>query len=354
MPTSTTPEPKSAMENDTENSVRPDQKVNKVSLSADPDYLKLVELYQHADFENCAELLEKLEKKFPRHPKLSKFRDDLNMQLYLKTVAVTTQKEHTQRKRKGNVNKSVFAIISAIILIAAFLVSYYFINNATIARRLEIETQQLKSLQTQAEQLLLAGRPQPATEIVEKMLAINPEFENLDELKLQTDRLLRMETDYNTALNLASEKKNDEALALLNQIDSEKPGLWDVSHQIELLEISLQITNYMKEGNDAYQVERWDQVISAYENAMALDPKLDDPVMKEQLLNAYLKKIIGMLDNESASIEDIENAELYHRRAVAMIPQNKAFASERGNLQEVSSSLLELEVHPNCQGYTGR
>ena len=76
---------------------------------------------------------------------------------------------------------------------------------------------------------------------------------------------------------------------------------------------------------------------------MALDPKLDDPVMKEQLLNAYLKKIIGMLDNESASIEDIENAELYHRRAVAMIPQNKAFASERGNLQEVSSSLLELK-----------
>jgi hypothetical protein len=98
----------------------------------------LVELYQHADFENCAELLEKLEKKFPRHPKLSKFRDDLNMQLYLKTVAVTTQKEHTQRKRKGNVNKSVFAI-SAIILIAAFLVSYYFINNAAIARRLEMK-----------------------------------------------------------------------------------------------------------------------------------------------------------------------------------------------------------------------
>ena len=184
------------------------------------------------------------------------------MQLYLKTVAVTTQKEHTQRKRKGNVNKSVFAIISAIILIAAFLVSYYFINNAAIARRLEMETQQLKSLQTQAEQLLLAGRPQPAAEIVEKMLAINPEFENLDELKLQTDSMLRMEADYNTALNLASEKKNDEALALLNQIDSEKPGLWDVSHQIELLEISLQITNYMKEGNDAYQVERWDQVIS--------------------------------------------------------------------------------------------
>ena len=91
------------------------------------------------------------------------------------------------------------------------------------------------------------------------------------------------------------------------------------------------------------RIEKWDQVITAYENALTLDPKLDDPLMKEQLLNAYLKKIIGMLQNENTSIDDIENAEQYYRKAVAMIPQNKAFASERENLQEVSSNLLELK-----------
>ncbi len=331
------------MESDNKNSKKTDQNVNKISLSADADYQKLVELYQHADFENCAELLAILEKNFPGHPKLLKFKDDLNMQLYLKTVAVTTQKEHTQRKRKGNIQKVVFAIVSAVVVIVAFIVSYYFINNAAIARRLEAENEQLTALQTQAEQLLLAGRPQPSADIVEKMSAINPDFAGLDELKSQTDAMLRMEADYQTALSLAAEKKNEKALAILQQINSEKPGLWDVSHQIELVETSLQIANYMKEGNEAYQIERWDQVISSYEKALELDPKLDDPVVKEQLLNAYLKMIIGMLQNKDASIADIENAELYHRRAVAMIPQNKAFASERGNLQEVSSSLLELK-----------
>jgi len=331
------------MENNPIDTEKSGQTVNKVSLSSDPDYQKLIELYQHAEFENCVELLDGLEKKFPQHPKLLKFKDDLHMQLYLKTVAVTTQKEQKHRKRKGTIKMSVFAIVSTIFLVIAFFVSYYFINNIATARRLEAETIQLTSLQTQAEQLLLAGQPQPAGEIVEKMTAINPDFKSLAELKSQTDNLLRLETDYQTALNLVSEKKNDEALIILKKIESEKPGMWDVSHQIELIEVSIQIANYMEEGNAAYQVERWDQVISAYENALTLDPKLDNPLMKEQLLNAYLRKIIGMLQNENASIDDIENAELYHRRAVAMIPQNKAFASERGNLQEVSSNLLELK-----------
>ena len=167
----------------------------------------------------------------------------------LKTAAVTTKKEQEHRKRKGTIKMSVFAIISTIFVMIAFFVSYYFINNIATARRLETETVQLTSLQTQAEQLLLAGQPQPAAEIVEKMIAINPEFEGLPELKSQTDNLLRLETDYQTALNLISENKNNEALVILKQIESEKPGMWDVSHQIESIEISLQIAKYMEEGN---------------------------------------------------------------------------------------------------------
>ena len=72
------------MENDPDNTEKSGQIVNKVSLSSDPDYQKLVELYQHAEFDKCEELLEKLEKKFPQHPKLLKFKDDLQMQLFLK------------------------------------------------------------------------------------------------------------------------------------------------------------------------------------------------------------------------------------------------------------------------------
>ncbi len=233
MPTSSTSKFNKPKENDPDNTQKSGQIVNKAGLSSDPDYQKLIELYQHAEFDKCEELLEKLEKKFPQHPKLLKFKDDLQMQLFLKTTAITNKKEQEHRKRKGTVKMSVFAIFSTIFVVIAFFVSYYFINNIAVAKQLEKETAQLSSLQTQAEQLLLAGQPQPAAEIVEKMIAINPEFEGLPELKSQTENLLRLETDYQTALNLISENKNNEALDILKQIENEKPGMWDVSHQID-------------------------------------------------------------------------------------------------------------------------
>ena len=319
------------------------QSVNPIDLSNDPDFLNLIEHYQHAEFDKCNEVLTKLEKRYPGHPRLFKFKDDLQMQLSLKTMAVSNKKEKKHKQRKITFKMSVFAVISTIVVMVVFFISYNYIDNNVRTKQLEKETAQLTSLNNQAEQLLLAGQPQPAVEIIESIRSINPEYVSLPDLTSKTEDLLRLEAKYQAALNLVVENKNSEALVILNEIEAEKPGLWDVSQQIASIETSIQIAKYMEEGNAAYQIENWDQVISSYENALTLAPKLDDPLMKEQLLKGYLNKIISMLQNESTSIEDIENVEQYYRRAVAMIPQSKAYASERGNLQEVSSDLLELK-----------
>ena len=317
--------------------------VKPIDLSSDPDYTKLLEHYQHAEFTKCKEVLDKLEKRYPEHPGLLKFKDDLQIKLSLKNMAISINKEEKHKKKKVILNMSVFAIIGFLIVIIVFFFSYYYFNDNVSVKLLEDETALLTSLDYQAEQLLLAGQPQPAAEIIERIRTINPEFVNLPELTSRTNDLLRLEIYYQTALNLITENKNNEALVILNEIEAEQPGLWDVSQQIASIETSFQIAKYMEEGNAAYQVEKWDQVISTYENALILDPELDDPQMYEQLLRGYMNKIIIMLDNENTSIEDIENAEEYYRRAVAMTPQSKAFASERGNLQKTSNNLLELK-----------
>ena len=316
---------------------------NPIDLSSDHDYTKLLEHYQHAEFTECKEVLDKLEKRYPEHPGLLKFKDDLQMKLSLKNMAISINAEEKLKKNKVILNMSVFAIIATLIVMIVFIFSYYYFNDNDTFKQLEDETALLTSLDYQADQLLLAGQPQPAAEIIERIRTINPEFVNLPELISRTDDLLRLEANYQTALNLIAENNNNEALVILNEIDSEKPGMWDVSQQIAAIETSFQIAKYIEEGNAAYQVEKWDQVISAYENALILDPELDDPLMTEQLLRGYLNGIINMLENENTSIEDIKNAEAYYRKAVAMTSQSKAFASERGNLQKASNNLLELK-----------
>ena len=155
---------------------------NPIDLSSDPDYTKLLEHYQHAEFTECKEELDKLEKRYPKHPGLLKFKDDLQIKFSLKNMAISIEEEEKLKKKKAIRNLSVFAVIATLGVMIIFFFSYYYFNDTVTAKQLEDETALLTSLSYQTEQLLLAGQPQPAAEIVERMVTINPEFENLPEL----------------------------------------------------------------------------------------------------------------------------------------------------------------------------
>ncbi len=319
------------------------QNTRPLVLTNDPEYSKLFEYYQNGKFSKCMDVMEGLEKQYPEHPELLRFKDDLQMKLSLKSMAITNKKVENTKKVKVTLKMSVFAIASTVFVLIVFLLSYYYLGKMGSTQHLTEETAQLDSLNSQVEELLLVGQPQAAAEIIEMIRLINPDYENLEALTLRADDLLRLEDKYQTALGLLSEENESEALAILNEIKEERPGLWDVSQQMASIETSLQLTEYLEQGSTAYQAEDWDQVISAYENALLLNPKLDDPLVTEQLLKGYLNKIINLLQNENTTIDDVENAETYYRKAVALIPQSKEYASERGNLQEVSSNLLQLK-----------
>jgi len=315
--------------------------INPVDLSSDPDYPKLLEHYQNAEFDLCKMFVDKLEKRYPDNPELLKFKEDLEIKLSLKTMAVESKKRGKRKKRRVTLNMSIFTIFGTIVVLIAFFLSYDYLTTDISASRLDEQATQLTSLNNQAEQLLAIGKPQTAGEVIERMKLINPDFENLPELTVRTEELLKLEAKYQSALSFVAENKHTEALQLFKEIQTDKQGMWDVSQQISSIETILQIEKYLAEGNTASQEENWDLVISAYENALLLDPKLDDPLMREQMLKGYLNKIISMLQDEKTAIEDVEQAEQYYRKAVALIPQNKEFANERGNLEELSSNLLE-------------
>jgi len=321
----------------------PKYSANPHDLASDPEYANLLDLYQNAEFDRCHEILVQLEQRYPDHPDLIKFKDNMKMRSSIRTISDINQKEEKRQKKIATLKLGVFAIVGTMIATLAFIFSYNYLSTTIAAEQKGDETAQFTYMSDQVEQLLLVGKPQPAAEILETIRAINPDYELLPELTTRTEKLLRLEAQYQTALNFISENKPDEALAILNEINSEMPGLWDVSQQIDAIKEASQIEHFLEEGNAAYQAENWTQVVSAYENALLLDPQLDEPLMKEQLLNGYLNSIISMLQNESSTIEDIQTAEQYYRKAVALIPQSREFSSERKNLQELSSNLLELK-----------
>ncbi len=312
-------------------------------LSSDPDYLKLLDHYQKAEFSECRTLLESLEFRYPGNPELQTIGDDLNMRMSVKDMTSAIRKGEARAQSRVTVRLVLFTLVGIITIVAVFFASsFLFLKNASEDNTQDV-TSQLSSLYLQADQLLLGGQPAPASEIVEKIKALDPEYQNLPDLIERTNTLLEFEAKYQEALNLINQGEQNEALILLKQLETENPGMWDIPQRIAAIEKDNQIAEYKKAGESAYQKEEWGKVILAYENALLLDQSLNDPLMVEQLLFAYLNRIITMLQSDSNAIEDIEVAEQYYRKAVALIPQNKEFANQRGNLQEVSSNLLELK-----------
>ncbi len=321
----------------------PDKKPPFIDVTADPDYLKLVEYYQHAEFEKCGDLISALIKRYPDNPKLVEFQKDLEMQLSLRHISTTYSLKEKQEKKKITIRMSAFTAAGIALVVLVFAASFWYLSRMILEQRTQSETAQLASLENQVTELLNSGQPEVATGIIEKMYAINANYASLPALSERANFLTMLEADYQNAKTLLSEGDYNGALKILKDIDGAQPGLWDVERQISDVEKKVQVTAFMQAGNDAYLSGKWDEVITAYESALEQDPSLNDGLMKEQLLNSYLRRIIQMLESNSASPEDITNAEEYYRKAVAMIPQSKAFASERENLQKVSSGLLELK-----------
>lgn len=322
-----------------------DQPGNPVAgdLYADPEYLKLLDTYQQAQFDTCADLFGILIKRYPEHPRLIEFQKNLDMQLSLKKLETQRKKGERRQKLRKTLKMILFTIFSIIIISVIFTGSYFFLTNLVSQKASEDKLSRATQLEQQANDLLNSGQPAVAVKLVEMIRSMDAEYPGLVELETRTYAMLDLEGQYKGAISLLAEGKNAEALIILQEIESKAPGLWDVQQLIVQADEGIQIAAFLQEGNQYYQAQYWGRAIEAYESALALNPDLNDAQMKEQLLNSYLRSIIQMMESSSASVEDIGLAEQYYRKAMAMIPQSRAFASERGNLEQVSSNLLEVK-----------
>ena len=314
-----------------------------VSLTDDPDYTKLNEHFQRGEKDLAMMVLNTLEKRYPDHPELLKIKDELQLKSSVRDLTTKIEKGEKREHRREFLNLAIFAVVGTIVVMIVFYLTSQFLVRGTLEDQVDQNAQQLNALQSQVEQLLDRGRPQPAVEIIETMRGINPDWDALPELTARAETLLGLEEDYDRAIALAAEGNNSEALALFQSIEETQPGLWDVRSQIAAMEAKGQVSTFLEQGSAAFQAGDWAGVISAYESALELDPSIDDPRVKEQLIQAYINQISTVAGDPNASLEVIEGAEANYRRAVALIPQGGDFSAQRGQLDDLNDQIKELK-----------
>ncbi|MBA4376420.1 MAG: hypothetical protein C0401_09650 [Anaerolinea sp.] len=320
-----------------------DDHLSPENIFSDPAFVDLMVLYQNSKFDQSHVLLDELITKYPGHEKLLELQKDLEIQISLRKIA-HNQTQQVKKKYAVFTVRLILGGFGILILTALIFGGIFFVTKRIIDNRQSLFQQnQLTSLAGQAGQLLQSGQPEIAETIIDKIRAIDPAYVDLKNLTSEVDLLLLLSEKYNNAGKLISLDKHEEALVLLQEIDQSRSGLWDVKTQIARLQALIEIKALFTQANQAFLDQNWAKVIEAYEKALTIDPSLENPLMKEQLLNGYLRSIIQMLESDSTTSEEIEKAEMHYRKALTMIPQSRVYAHERENLQRFSSSLLELK-----------
>lgn len=237
---------------------------NAIELEHDPDYEQLLTAYQAGDFKRCEHLIEALIEKYPGHPALFKFREELTMKLSIKDLNKTIEKEEKKIKRMSAFSVVLVGMISILLIIVTLFLSLIFFSGTLSSpdpANLEPTEMplaaELELLYNQADALLQSGQPGQVERIIEIFLDINPEYPNLDELQTRFQTMLRLEAQYQEASNLVEAGELSEALELFKSIEAEHPGLWDVRQQIETIEEALQIETFLNDDNFAYHNENW-------------------------------------------------------------------------------------------------
>jgi hypothetical protein len=212
------------------------QPMNPSQLSKNEEFQILQTSYQTADFTKCGEIIELLEESYPNHPILQKFREEIEIRQTFRKVTTSHKKTKKHKKLTIRLRLAAFAFLSTLIVMLAFIFSYFYFSMQVSAQEINDEASQLAELSAQVEHLILVGKPRPAVERLTRMREINSEDDRLLELESQVYALLLLETKYQTATDLQEHSNDLEALELFREIEAEWPGLWDVPHQINVLE----------------------------------------------------------------------------------------------------------------------
>jgi hypothetical protein len=206
------------------------------NLSKDEGFLLLHEYYQCADYNKCVEIIDRLEASYPDHPTLQKFKEEITIRQTVRSVAKSQKNNKKHKKFSIRLRLAAFAFLSTLVVLVAFLFSYFHFSTQVSARQIDDEASQLAELSEQVEHLILVGKPRPAAERIAKIRAINSEYGRLSELEAKVYDLLLLETKYQSAVDLQEDGNHLEVLAFFREIESDWPGLWDVQQQIKTLE----------------------------------------------------------------------------------------------------------------------
>jgi tetratricopeptide (TPR) repeat protein len=119
------------------------------------------------------------------------------------------------------------------------------------------------------------------------------------------------------------------AQTILEEISAVDPNFKDVNLLLEDIEERLLLDGLYAKSEAHFIDEDWESAASGYESLRALKPSYNQDVVEQRLYTSYVNAARAALSEDAGSLDALQIAEEYFRKALALSPQNPEVKAER-------------------------
>jgi tetratricopeptide (TPR) repeat protein len=299
----------------------------------DPLYLSALNYLQLGDWENGILQLDQLILQYPLDHKLRTLRQEMHLRARMDRDEELDQSVE-RRKRLTKFATRLWAVVLILILV---LTGYRSIANFVqekVETTREVLAQEFLTIEQStkfrdAEALLRADRPDEALVLLEEISASGVEFPELPNLLAQAQSASLLIDDYYEGLHQMDQQNWIAARTIFEKIMEEDPIFRDVSillADIERYSLADEIT---LTSDQYFETGEWADAVAGYESIRALDPEFKPELIEDKLFTSYVNAAKTALVDQADSLQALETAEGYFRKALALRPQDPEVKAER-------------------------
>ena len=101
----------------------------------------------------------------------------------------------------------------------------------------------------------------------------------------------------------------------------------------------------LAKAETAYKAKDWEKAITDYETIRIADPSYQTDLVEQRLLDAYLNAATNAMNANGTDVKNLQVAEIYYRKALALRPQDPLLEKEREQArQKFADNLASVYV----------
>jgi len=288
--------------------------------------------FQNGEWELGLAELDQMVAEYPLNHQLRALRQEMRLRAQVDVDEVLDLKRAARQKR---ITWAIRLLVLVFVLGLAFWsVRTYstWLQHQWGAARQKLESEfQVMELAVKfrdAQDLLQIGRPAEAKVLFEEIAAKDPDYPGLADALEQTQKLIALEEKYEEALRQINLGDITKALELFEAIEAEEPFYKDVAVRITEIKGQFFLGDILAQAEKAYEAEDWEAAATRYETLRALNPLYQTDLVEEHLFKSYMNAAVKVLA-ENQTMEALDLAEEYFRKALALRPQDPVIRLER-------------------------